>query len=622
MKSNPSIPKSLVIISVTAVIIILYVLIITIKIPYSFSAFFSNYSPVFFLISFLFFSISFRPHGWKGWIAGLAVTIVLFALPLAYKWTSGFSNNRIIAGLIPYKDQFYYYTGAREVLSGNLIPSSFSQATWRPLFPAFLSSLLFLTGHNLKWSLAVFTFLVGVACYLSGRQIKNLGGNWAAGLYMTLLYFYANYYIGLVGTELAGLAIACLAFAILISAARNLDIRSLLFGIPILMVAICTRAGAFFIFPMIVIWSGWVFRKEKKYSFKVAGESLLVVIVSFFVFTSFAQKILVEPGSDPLGNFAYTLYGQALGGIGWNRAVQDLGPDTRLVFSTALEIIQKHPLSILIASAKSFRDVLLPGREILIPFSPSTKPVWANLPLWILCFLCLAWGGIKIIKEWRKPFQSFLLVSIIGIILSVPFLPPIDGGARFYTSVAPFIVILPAIGLGEILSRWEKSPAENDISMITAIKGSGILIAFLIICVPLLLKLFRSLPDIVIPTCNADQIPFAIQVDPDSFVDIVPTQTTGYGVIPEISLGDFKANGYEPWDDFYQALVSRASSSNVPIRILAAADLIGKGLHFFIGDAALLPSDNPGRIISGCAGENKTQYQSIYVVESVSNGTP
>jgi hypothetical protein len=105
-------------------------------------------------------------------------------------------------------------------------------------------------------------------------------------------------------------------------------------------------------------------------------------------------------------------------------------------------------------------------------------------------------------------------------------------------------------------------------------------------------------------------------------VDIVPTQTTGYGVIPEISLGDFKANGYEPWDDFYQALVSRASSSNVPIRILAAADLIGKGLHFFIGDAALLPSDNPGRIISGCAGENKTQYQSIYVVESVSNGTP
>ncbi len=622
MKSKPSTPKSLVIISVTAVIIILYVLIITTRIPYTFSVFFSNYSPAFFLISFLFFSISFRPHGWKGWLAGLAVTLVLFALPLSYKWTSGFSNNRIIAGLIPYKDQFYYYTGAREILSGNLIPTSFSQATWRPLFPALLSSLLFLTGNNLKWSLAVFTFLVGVACYVSGRQVKILGGNWAAGLYMTLLYFYANYYIGLVGTELAGLATACLAFTILISAARSLDIRSLLFGIAVLMVAICTRAGAFFIFPMIVIWSGWVFRKGKKYSFMVAGQSLLVVIVSFFVFTSFAQKILVEPGSDPLGNFAYTLYGQALGGIGWNRAVQDLGPDTRLVFSTALEIIQKHPLSILIASAKSYRDVLLPGGEILIPFSPSTKPMWANLPLWVLCFLCLLWGGIKIIKEWRKPIQSFFLITFMGIMLSAPFLPPIDGGARFYTSAAPFIVILPVIGLGEILSRWGKSPAENDISMITATKGSGILIVFLIICVPLLLKLFRSNPEIVIPTCNADQIPFAIHVDPDSFVDIVPTQTTGFGIIPEISLGDFEANGFEPWDDFYQALVSRASSSNVPTRILAAADLVGKGLHFFVGNANQLNVNSASRIISGCAGENKTQYQSIYVVESVSESTP
>ncbi len=493
MKSSFNVPKPLIIISITAFIISMYVLIISVKIPYTFSAFFSNFSPALFLICFLLFSLSFRLHGWKGWLAGLGVTLVLFALPLSYKWTSGFSNNRIIAGLIPYKDQFYYYTGAREILSGNLIPSDYSQATWRPLFPALLSSFLFFTGHNLKWSLAVYTFLAGVAFYLPGRQVKNLGGNWAAGLFMTLIYFYAAYYIGLVATELAGVAIACLALAILVSAARNLNIGSLLFGIAILMLAICTRAGAFFIFPMIVVWSGWVFRKENKYSFKVAGASLLVVIVSFFVFTTFAQKIFVEPGSDPLGNFAYTLYGQALGGIGWNRAVQDLGGDTRLVFLTALDIIQKHPLSILIASAKSFRDVLLPGREILIPFSPSTKPVWANLPLWILCFLCLAWGGIKIIKEWRKPLQSFLLVSFIGIMLSVPFLPPIDGGARFYTSVAPFIVFLPAFGLGEILSRWKKSPAENDVITITAIKGSGILIVILIICVPLLLKVI-SIP--------------------------------------------------------------------------------------------------------------------------------
>jgi len=91
--------------------------------------------------------------------------------------------------------------------------------------------------------LAIYTFLAGVSCYGSGRQVKNLSGSWAAGLFMTLLYFYANYYIGLLGTELAGLAVACLGFAVLLSAAQKLENRSLYFGIAITMLAICLRAG-------------------------------------------------------------------------------------------------------------------------------------------------------------------------------------------------------------------------------------------------------------------------------------------------------------------------------------------------------------------------------------------
>jgi len=68
--------------------------------------------------------------------------------------------------------------------------------------------------------------------------------------------------------------------------------------------------------------------------------------------------------------------------------------------------------------------------------------------------------------------------------------------------------------------------------MVTAIKGTSILIVFLVIGVPLLLKPFRPQPTIATPICPADQTPFAIQVDPDSYVDIIPVETIGYGIIP------------------------------------------------------------------------------------------
>jgi hypothetical protein len=605
------------ILGLTATLILTFSLIVSLKIPYTFSGFFTKYSLPLFLISWVLFSLSFRIQGWKGWFIGLGITLIFVALPLSFKWTSGFSDNRVIAGLMPYKDQYYYYHGAQEILFGNLISANFLNASWRPLFPAIISNILFITGQNLKWTLAILTFLCGIAFYLSGREMKNVSGNWAAGLFMALLFLYSNYFIGLFATELVGIAVACLAFTLLLSAAQNREKWSLFFGIVILMLAICIRAGAFLIFPFIAIWSGWVFKSGKKYSWKFMGTSLLVVVISFFVFTTLSQKLLVEPGNPTFGNFAFTIYGQAMGGTGFTRAIQDVGVDTSLVYSKTLEVIQNHPLSLFIGILKSYRDVLLPKNLILIPFNPRVEPIWLNFFLWILIILLTIWACFKLIKQWRLSVSSLLIATTIGILLSVPFLPPIDGGNRAYTSVAPFIVALPAFGIGEILSRWKKNQPENYPSAIFAIKSAGILLVVLILFTPILFKIFKFQPELTNPTCLENQTPFEIQLDPDSYVDIVPIDKTGYGIVPEISLGDFKANSAEPWDDFYQFLVSEVSASNDSTRILVAKDLIEENKHFFVGDTHLFRNASSGQIISGCAEAMHTQFQSVYIVRSI-----
>lgn len=133
------------ILGVTAILILIFSLIVSLKIPYTFSGFFTRYSLPLFLISWVLFSLSFRMQGWKGWFIGLGITLIFVALPLSFKWTSGFSDNRVIAGLIPYKDQYYFYHGAQEILFGNLISANYLKSRTGALYFLRLSQISYLS---------------------------------------------------------------------------------------------------------------------------------------------------------------------------------------------------------------------------------------------------------------------------------------------------------------------------------------------------------------------------------------------------------------------------------------------------------------------------------------------
>ena len=66
--------------------------------------------------------------------------MLLLALTLSFLWTSGFSDNFVIGGLLPYKDAKNYFLGANLLLNGCLIRNA-GQALGRPLFSGFLSSV-------------------------------------------------------------------------------------------------------------------------------------------------------------------------------------------------------------------------------------------------------------------------------------------------------------------------------------------------------------------------------------------------------------------------------------------------------------------------------------------------
>lgn len=595
-----------------------YGLVFCVNIPLGLSRFFSQYSFLLFAVLLLVFFAGFSLPEKRRWPVVYAVVMVLFALPLVYRWTSGYSDAAIIGGLLPYKDGFYYYNGARLLLNGQSLPVSSMQAAWRPLFPGFLASLMALVGGNLKWVLALLVGLIGLCIAFSSEIIHRWMGKWPAVLYISFLFLYMQKMIGYLKTETLGLAVGCLGFVLIWQGAQNGQMKQLVYGLVVLMTAVSIRAGAFFVFPLLVLWMGWRFRGSGHFSWRAAGIGGLTVLLSFLFFNWVYPRLVVVPGGMANGNFAFTIYGQVIGGASWHQAIADLKTtDPALVYRIAWDEFLRHPYSLLIATAKSYRDFFMPSSLGIFSFISSGGRTMVDILLWSASLLGLLWGIVCSIRTWRAPTSSLLLAVWVGIFLSIPFLPPIDGGRRFHASTVPFFFALAVLSLAGLSKKKHDIPAVRNASgAFAAVLSGGLLLMTAL--VPVALQRLTQTPDLVRPDCSTDQVNVAFEVMPGSFVDVVSERVEDCGTAPQVCQEDFLVNSTEKdVDDFYQRLAALSGEMQDGMRIVPANDLLQEGFRYYVGPAALMGGSNLKHTVIGCAREIQTMYQGIYVVESV-----
>lgn len=590
------------------------------KIPPTFSQLFQTYTVILFFIIVFSYFLTFRlPEKWS-WLTGLSLTMLIFGLTLSHQWTSGFSNNLIIGGLLPYKDGFSYYTaGVQMLLNGIQIPPDGLQATGRPLFPGFLSSLLFFSHQNLQYVHAIITAAVGFGCYWAARQLYPTLGSLASAIYMALLYFYIQPLIGTTMSELPGFLFGCLGFVLLWKAARKFRLRDLIAGLIVLILAISIRAGAFFIVPLLVLWAGWAFRGEKRFSYRIAFVTLLTALVTFTLTNVLYPQRVVAPGGTTFGNFAYTIYGQVLGGAGWHRAIEDTQThDSGIVYAAALEFFLKHPTSLMIGIAKSYRDFFLPGDAGVFSFYGPGDFGWINFTLWGVSTIFLLKGMIKSVREIHSPTAALLSAGWIGIFLSIPFLPPVDGGRRFYASTMAFFFAVPVFAFAGLFKKQTQPSTQPTHLPNWLVWGIPTLTLFLTSIFPVVLLTTRPLSQITSPSCPAKQLPYITKINPGSYIDLLHDDTSICGLAPALCLKDFKANGAEKnIDDFYEKLITLAETDNSGLRVIPGINFIDRSAHYFVGTPRQLKAFSSGQWIRGCASQTRTSKQSIYKIQTV-----
>ena len=595
----------------------LYFLILIIPIPISISSFFSRYSfPYFIFVLFLYY-VSFRVNSKYPWFFAACVTALIFSMRLSYLWHSGFSGNMIIGGLLPFRDGFSYYSSANFLFDGQLITDV---AAWRPMFTSFVSSLLMLTQHNLMWSMAILVGFLGTSCYLSAYLVRKDLGALAGTLYITFLYFYIHSLIGFLYTEMLGLSLGCLGFILVWSAAKSLRLVDLMVGLAVLMVAVSVRAGTFFVFPLLVLWTGWVFRNQFRFSFRSALISFIVVLVVFLIVNSAFKLFIVEPGTQPFGNYAFTLYGQVKGGAGYNYVIRNLGiRDSSKIYRAAWNFFLQHPMSFFIGAAKAYRDFFFSKIGVFRYASSSGQIVWDYL-IWMIGLFLTIVGLVKSVRKIFVPVCSLLVAVFVGFLFSIPFLPPIDGGLRIYASTMPFFFGLIAIGCGEFNAFQKVWEGEgNLLKLVEGLSIFGITLTFL---VPIFIQRFSAAPVFDIPLCSIDQTPYVVELHQGSFIDVLPDDKL-CGQAARICAKDFQNSSVEMLVDtsdaqVYRVLIDKGISTGSGVRIFEGNDLLSKKPYLFMGFVRDFPQALDHHLISGCGIEYAIEKRpSVFLIQTL-----
>lgn len=558
-----------------------------------------------------------RIEGWIGILAGLAAVLSVFALELAGLWLTAESDGEfIIGGLLPWSDARGYYTGAQLLEAGGELSPWYGR---RPWFMSELAVLLLFTQGNLQWAIAALAAITAVACFLLARSIQALLGTAAAVAALLVLQLFYSRFIGTTTSEHLGLALGSLALTVLLQAARQ-DKPGVgwAMGIGLLTCALVARAGAFFVLPALVAWGLWIaWHRQSKPTFLGVVALGVGAIGAGFILDSLLRRVLV-PGAVAFGNFSHTLYGLVSGNKGWMQASHD-HPETmamgdaeasQYVYELAFIALRDNPLTAVSGAIGTWQDFFSFGALGIFGFISMPTVQWAAI---VLCGLGLA----ACLWRWRSASHSMVTAMAAGVILSVPFVPPIDAySMRVYAATIPLGALLIAHGV--TLFRFTKAPRDPLPSYpFDRTAGLlGVLLVLIIFAGAIALSLLRQAAHFQPPSCPPDETGLVMRMNRGSSLRLLENEARARSRVPDVRVNDFEA-GHRVFRQWYPKLHSTLegiqAGESLSFTINLAQERYGEPL-WVISDSAAQPESG---FVQACAVSIDNKAGNFYRAESL-----
>jgi hypothetical protein len=468
--------------------------------------------------------------------------LVLFFVPIIWLRRGIEFDDNVLMGIFPFNDGMNYLTDAYRLLLGQ---GTMILYNGRPIFPGFLAFIMWLFGGNLQAALALLCVCASLSVFLLAVEVREIFGALAAGLTSTVLFYFAEGFLGRVNTENLGVILGALALALLLRGARFESPVYLTLGMFTLSIALNARPGALFVLPILLIWS-WVNRKI--YGIKLLFFLTVFMLVGFLINNS-QTRLFAESDKTAFSNLGHSLYGLAAGYKGWEYiyAVHPELNNTSNVLPFALELIRENPFLLILGVFLNYKDYFSPDTMFYIMNFNEQQSL-----IGFILYIFMILGLFQLIRSRHTPVSSLLLFMSIGIFLSMAVIPYNDNGFRILMATNP----VQALIIGLAFFRLEKRPPLGSRQafivlppLYSVILGVALVIGpFLVAGFPL------SIPPLPELGCDEGEEQISLMVVPGSYINVVKTGPD-FGFIPKVKAGDIKirldnyySRGYVPYD--------------------------------------------------------------------------
>lgn len=508
----------------------------------------------------------------------------------------------VLSGLIPLTDAANYYIDAIRLQYGADV-SNFT--AMRPFFAGLLSFFLWLSNNNLMIAVAIFTAIAGLSCYLACRDIQGTHGTELAVFFLILIFLYYRHHSGTTMSESLAVSVSILGVALLwrgISAQKE---WFALFGIGMIAFALNIRPGAMFVLPALLLWGGWVFRGPGTFSFKFFGMGALIVLLVFY---ANARMIRFTAGPDGVAfeNFSWALYGLASGGKSWTY-IFEAHPELSLlrdseassvIYMLAFEQIVADP-SLIVKGAIHYWRMFFSNTWYNAYSFVAGENYWINQAARWMMYILGGLGIFKLFEDRNEPYASLAVVTALGVLASVPFVPPTDAyRVRLYAATIPFFILLPGMGLFFLLEKLPMSILKpNPIALPGGHSAFAVSIALIVatIAAPILIKTNGKLPAPPKTACSSDMDSFFTHFSGGNTINIHRESEVFLDWMPDFHASVFRRNAHSLPDINLTVILENISPSN---SIFYSTDLLSNAQAFIVIETELLPE--PGNFVQFC----------------------
>ena len=488
------------------------------------------------------------------WLECAAIALCFACLQAYIFNTALHPQNRfnLLGGLLPNADPSVYLSLANQWSDGIRVVTP---QTTRQFFPCFLSAMLWICRRDLKTIVSIFTLITAVLSFVAWRQVRITFGWLGATLFLALVFFfYRSEAVGLLRTEQLGLWFALIALALMLQGLREKREGLWCTGLFSLVMGLNTRAGAYFMLPLLILYSGWIFPRGRWgwRSIFAAGVTCLIGML-----LNLACYWIFFAPPRPTSNFWLCFYGLLKGG-NWVTAMNEIGPPygrtNSIAHDKAIVLLRAEPWLVL----KGFwKACIFVWKDNTLYGHPPTAEAFRSWMKWFTVLGAVIPWSWSVVQKRRGELEWFVFLIVLGVVISLPFAPPWDGGRRVYAVAFPFLYLSPVMliawswrGLRNLLPPWIKSgglfagknpctPAGHPLTRLTQASLGILLLLSTVVPLGLMLSRHNTIsgwsPQFCVPLpqgCPARNLPSGYQIHLIS--------DAGRTFVPWVRISDFR----------------------------------------------------------------------------------